>query len=535
MSASNEKDRMVAVGIYKAPANLSKEEFETKITSFVDRMLAVPIAQKNFLKFEIIYQNELLNQHIKAFDLPEAPTSVWLTVEFETEAHCAEILTDPMFAKAFAEAEEFVSCATGFVADVVTRIDRPTPKDRTHLMCAFQRPDHLSSDEYRKKFEVFVDRLLALPISQKNFLKHSLNQDRLIEVTPPLLSQLCSDDDPQWLTHSDVRAFAVDARHQPVVKQLRKAVMLYLGTATYIIHFSLRNYYDESRFSRDFWCKTTRPAMVGLPTAELQVLPLVANNGGIPSSSGPLPLPPSRSGVDDGEPLNGPPWPSLYERGITRSVTLPEGALGATAPAAGVPVIASHSPAADSLGLDRSPTHPVSTPRISTVAHFGMTEYTDPKVETALHMAKCTTKDLRVLADALRVNETRVQRLEVDVNKVIIEHRLSNRFPSDDLRSSCPRSPSVTQNRSRSPTRGRSRSTTRRRSHSPQPDNRSCSPAHTFHDPIDELYGRVEELEAVGRASREDLTARIAAIEQNNSEKGSGAISVKELSIAAIL
>jgi hypothetical protein len=100
MSASNEKDRMVAVGIYKAPANLSKEEFETKITSFVDRMLAVPIAQKNFLKFEIvcpecfildliftcitqIYQNELLNQHMKAFDLPEAPTSVWLTVEFE--------------------------------------------------------------------------------------------------------------------------------------------------------------------------------------------------------------------------------------------------------------------------------------------------------------------------------------------------------------------------------------------------------------------------------------------------------------------
>ncbi|KAJ7925449.1 hypothetical protein B0H13DRAFT_2314459 [Mycena leptocephala] len=228
-----------------------------------------------------------------------------------------------------------------------------------------------------------------------------------------------------------------------------------------------------------------------------------------------------------------PLGPPSTKRGITRSVTLPEGALGATAPAAGAPVIASHSPAADSLGLDRSPTPPVSTPRISTVAHFGMTEYTDPKVETALHMAKCTTKDLRVLADALRVNETRVQCLEVDVNKVIIEHRLSNRFPSDDLRSSRPRSPSVTQNRSRSPTRGRSRSTTPRRSHSPRPDNRSCSPAHSFHDPIDELYGRVEELEAVGRASREDLTPRIAAIEENNSEKGSGAISVKELSIAA--
>ncbi|KAJ7939530.1 hypothetical protein B0H13DRAFT_2300808 [Mycena leptocephala] len=260
---------------------------------------------------------------------------------------------------------------------------------------------------------------------------------------------------------------------------------------------------------------------------------LAANSGSIPSSSRLLPLPPSRPGVDDGEPLNGPPLgPPSTKRGVTRSATLPEGALGATAPAAGAPVIASHSPATDSLALDRSPTPPVSAPCISTVAHFGMTEYTDPKAETALHMAKRTNKDLHVLADALHVNETRVQRLEVDVNKVIIEHRLSNLFPSDDLRFTRPRSPSVTQNRSRSPTRGRSRSTTPRCSHSPQPDNQSRSPAHSFHDPIDELYGRVEELEDVGRASREDLTARIAALEEDNSE-GSSAISVKELSVAA--
>ncbi|KAJ7934764.1 hypothetical protein B0H13DRAFT_2305541 [Mycena leptocephala] len=231
---------------------------------------------------------------------------------------------------------------------------------------------------------------------------------------------------------------------------------------------------------------------------------LAANNGGIPSSSRLLPLSPSRPGVDDGEPLNGLPWALR--------------ALGATAPAAGAPVIASHNPATDSLALDRSPTPPVSAPRISTVAHFGMTEYTDPKAETALHMAKRTNKDLHVLADALRV---------------IIEHRLSNLFPSDDLRSTRPRYPSLTQNRSRSPTRGHSRSTTPRRSHSPQPDNQSRSPAHSFHDPIDELYGRVEELEDVGRASREDLTASIAALEEDNSEEGSSAISVKELSVAA--
>ncbi|KAJ6609749.1 hypothetical protein B0H10DRAFT_2225654 [Mycena sp. CBHHK59/15] len=158
---------------------------------------------------------------------------------------------------------------------------------------------------------------------------------------------------------------------------------------------------------------------------------------------------------------------------------------------------------------DHSPTPP---PRISTVTHFGMTEYTDAKAETALHMAKRAIQDLHILADALRVNETRVQRLEVDVTKVVIEHRLSHVFPSDDLRSTRPRSPSITQNRSRSPTRGRSRSTTPSHSHSPQPRNRSRSPARSYHDPIDEL---------------------IAALEANSSDEGPSAISVKELTLQA--
>ncbi|KAJ6533835.1 hypothetical protein B0H10DRAFT_2204681 [Mycena sp. CBHHK59/15] len=233
---------------------------------------------------------------------------------------------------------------------------------------------------------------------------------------------------------------------------------------------------------------------------------LVANNGGISSSSHLLPPPPSRPGANDGERLNDPPLgPPSTKRGV----------LGRTAPATGAPVVASHSPAADS---DHSPTPP---PRISTVTHFGMTEYTDAKAETALHMAKRAIQDLHILADALRVNETRVQRLEVDVTKVVIEHRLSHVFPSDDLRSTRPRSPSITQNRSRSPTRGRSRSTTPSHSHSPQPRNRRV------------VYDRVEELEAVGRASRDDLAARIAALEANSSDEGPSAISVKELTVAA--
>lgn len=48
------KDRAVIIGIWNRPPNLTKEAFETKITSLVDSALALPIVQRNYLKFEIV-------------------------------------------------------------------------------------------------------------------------------------------------------------------------------------------------------------------------------------------------------------------------------------------------------------------------------------------------------------------------------------------------------------------------------------------------------------------------------------------------
>jgi hypothetical protein len=108
MSASYKKDRVAGIGIYKAPPNLSKEAFETKITSLVDALLAVPIAQKNFLKFEIvcpnclhryivfiymtqIYQNDFSSPYLKALGFAEAPASVWLRLECEVSRRQVQI------------------------------------------------------------------------------------------------------------------------------------------------------------------------------------------------------------------------------------------------------------------------------------------------------------------------------------------------------------------------------------------------------------------------------------------------------------
>jgi hypothetical protein len=40
--------------VYKGPPNLSKEALRVKAEAFLDSLLAVPIAQKNFVKFEIV-------------------------------------------------------------------------------------------------------------------------------------------------------------------------------------------------------------------------------------------------------------------------------------------------------------------------------------------------------------------------------------------------------------------------------------------------------------------------------------------------
>ncbi|KAJ7268192.1 hypothetical protein B0H12DRAFT_1097436 [Mycena haematopus] len=172
MSASFIKDRAFGIAIFKAPPNLSKEVFENKMTSFVDALLALPIAQNNFLKYDMIFQTGLVNEHLKALGFSEAPPSVWLTAECATEAHFLEILEDPTFANVVQEKGinnlyGSHQTANSFLADVETRLDRPAPEERTRLMCAVQRPENLSTDEFLRKLGDFTHKFVGFPIAQR--------------------------------------------------------------------------------------------------------------------------------------------------------------------------------------------------------------------------------------------------------------------------------------------------------------------------------------------------------------------------------
>lgn len=60
MSASYRTGRMTAMGIHDAPPNFSEEAFEAKCKTLVDSIMALPVAQRNFISFDAVRLDYLL-------------------------------------------------------------------------------------------------------------------------------------------------------------------------------------------------------------------------------------------------------------------------------------------------------------------------------------------------------------------------------------------------------------------------------------------------------------------------------------------
>ncbi|KAJ7883803.1 hypothetical protein B0H13DRAFT_2046304 [Mycena leptocephala] len=165
MSASYRTGRMTAMGIHDAPPNFSEEAFEAKWKTLVDSIMALPVAQRNFISFDAVHiPNHLATEHLKALGFKPARPTVWIALE-------TQITSDPGFARLIGDAEEFGwrSYAISFVADVLTKVDVPFPTggDHGHLMGVFKPPANLSAEEFVNKTQGLVSRFFALPIAQK--------------------------------------------------------------------------------------------------------------------------------------------------------------------------------------------------------------------------------------------------------------------------------------------------------------------------------------------------------------------------------
>ncbi|KAJ6544627.1 hypothetical protein DFH09DRAFT_1088491 [Mycena vulgaris] len=185
MAASTAKDRFTAIWKHLIPAHLSIQEFSAKMEAQVDSLLALPSAQKNLLKYDLIIPNNKLDSYFKALGFPEPQPVVLGKIECEVEpSHAirATALTtvitraqniarrDADAMKKISTAQEFAG-ASMFSVDVVTKIDTGSADGCDACIGIFKCPPHLS----RTQFHEFVDKasndFVALPTMQKNAVK----------------------------------------------------------------------------------------------------------------------------------------------------------------------------------------------------------------------------------------------------------------------------------------------------------------------------------------------------------------------------
>ncbi|KAJ7241393.1 hypothetical protein C8J57DRAFT_92269, partial [Mycena rebaudengoi] len=111
-----------AVGIYKCPSHLSKDEFVRKVEAFMDTVFAVPIWQRNILKYELLVPNEKAG--VERLGMPSPQGTVIIFAEWPSHEVLAEVSSDPGLLQMLAGAKEDLGVhldSSTFTVDVIRK------------------------------------------------------------------------------------------------------------------------------------------------------------------------------------------------------------------------------------------------------------------------------------------------------------------------------------------------------------------------------------------------------------------------------
>ncbi|KAJ7825949.1 hypothetical protein B0H13DRAFT_1918395 [Mycena leptocephala] len=174
MPASTAKDRFTAIWIHPIPPDLSIQKYSAKLGTQADSLLALPSAQKNLLKYDLIIPNKKLDSCFKALGFPEPQPVVLVKIECEVKpSHAVRTTALTIVSperRTLHAAPEFAG-ASMFSVDVITKIDAGSADGSDGCIGVFKCPPHLS----RTQFQEFIDKASsgfgALPTMQKNCVK----------------------------------------------------------------------------------------------------------------------------------------------------------------------------------------------------------------------------------------------------------------------------------------------------------------------------------------------------------------------------
>ncbi|KAJ7656790.1 hypothetical protein DFH06DRAFT_1198578, partial [Mycena polygramma] len=166
-----------AIGIHRVAPHLSKKDFETQLEALVDGILMLRSVQAKVLKFEMIVQNDLLDEHVGLFAFPAREPAVALAIQTETTEDLEAVLGDAAVQTLFRRVEESGVQPGNWVvpAYVTPKIESSVPaRDMVHIIGVYNVPRDVSVEEYSQKFHAFVDKYVALAAVQKNLVNYEL-------------------------------------------------------------------------------------------------------------------------------------------------------------------------------------------------------------------------------------------------------------------------------------------------------------------------------------------------------------------------
>ncbi|KAJ7366022.1 hypothetical protein DFH08DRAFT_948091 [Mycena albidolilacea] len=190
MSLPSVSKRCTVIGLHPVPAHLSTKEFAAKIEVLADYHLSLPVAQENFIKYDLITPSDRFDSHFKALGFPQSRPAILVKVECkvrfraktsyaypgssrQSTEHFAQFLRDAEVVKSISGAPEFAG-ATMHSMDGTMRIDNGSTDGSGSWISIVDCAPHLSRSQFSQKSADVADGITAVPIMQKNLVRHTM-------------------------------------------------------------------------------------------------------------------------------------------------------------------------------------------------------------------------------------------------------------------------------------------------------------------------------------------------------------------------
>ncbi|KAJ6589740.1 hypothetical protein B0H19DRAFT_1227095 [Mycena capillaripes] len=173
MSSSTRKDRACVFLMRNTPPDLVLGDFIPKNEQYVEGLISLPVVQQNVLKHQLLYPNDRIQEQVQALEFEQALPNMWIRFECENQDRMMEVLLDEKILAAHAHSALKGTGGYAFSATAKTRVDVPYTTDRVCASVVIKIPPSVESDTFHGAMDVMFDKIVALPVFQKNALTHT--------------------------------------------------------------------------------------------------------------------------------------------------------------------------------------------------------------------------------------------------------------------------------------------------------------------------------------------------------------------------